>query len=57
MTYLEEIEQIIKTHSEINQAIVHDVIHRCRDWLEHEDSNETDSYIKRQKDYLQRWIK
>ena len=57
MTYFQEIEEIIKTHPEIHAAIVGDVIYRCRCWLEHEDTNENDNYIKRNKDYLLRWIK
>lgn len=57
MTYFQEIEEIIKTHPEIPQAIVGDVIYRCRCWLEHEDTTENDNYILNQLTYLKRWTK
>ena len=56
MTHFQEIEEIIKTHPEIPQVVVTDVFYRCRCWLEMTDSNQMDSYIQRQRDYLLKWI-
>lgn len=56
MTYLQEIEEIIKTHPEIPQAVVGDVIYRSRCWIEGYETSENDSYIEQQLQYLKRWI-
>lgn len=56
MTYLQEIEEIIKTHPEIPQAIIGDVLQRSRDWMEGSETSEMDNYIQQQRNYLKRWI-
>lgn len=56
MTYLQEIEEIIKTHPKIPQAIVLDVLQRSRDWMEGSETSEMDNYIQQQRNYLKRWI-
>lgn len=56
MTYFQEIEEIIKTHPEIPQAVVYDVLKRSRDWLEAEWATEMDNYILAQLRYARRFI-
>ena len=56
MTYLQEIEEIIKTHPEIPQVVVLDVLKRSRDWLEAEWATEMDNYILAQLRYARRFI-
>lgn len=56
MTYLQEIEDIIKTHPEIPQAVVLDILQRSRDWMEGSDTTEDDNYIQQQLRYIKRWI-
>ena len=56
MTYLQEIEEIIKTHPEIPQAVIGDVIYRVRNYLEMEHSGESDACILNNLNYLKRWI-
>lgn len=56
MTYFQEIEEIIKTHPEVPQAVVGDVLKRSRDWLEAEWATEDDNYILAQLRYVRRFI-
>lgn len=55
--YMELIKETIQQHPEIHPSVVSDVLYRSRCWLETEYTQPSDTYIKRQYEYLLGWIK
>lgn len=54
--YMKLIKETIQQHPEINPAVISDVLKRSKDWLENEYNSVSDSYIKRQYEYLVKFI-
>lgn len=54
--YMKLIKKTIQQHPEINPAVISDVLKRSKDWLENQYASASDDYIKRQYEYLVKFI-
>lgn len=54
--YMKLIKETIQQHPEINPVVISDVLKRSKDWLENQYTSGGDDYIKRQYEYLVKFI-
>lgn len=56
VNYMKLIKETIQQHPEINPLVIADVLQRSKDWLEGSYNSEYDDYVKRQYEYLVKFI-
>ena len=56
VNYMKLIKETIQQHPEINPLVIADVLQRSKDWLDGSYNSEHDDYIKRQYEYLVKFI-